>query len=59
MFWISIAVATAGALLVKLGAMSVQVAVQAVALKIVLAILVVIALWLLWRRFSLINRRKS
>jgi len=52
MFWIAIAVFAAGASLTKMGAMSVQIAVQAVALKVALAVLVLIALWLLWRWYQ-------
>ena len=52
MFWISLAVITMSALLVKVGAMSVQVAVQAVALKAALALFLILAVLTIWRLYK-------
>jgi hypothetical protein len=52
MFWISLAVITMSTLLVKLGAMSVQVAVQAVALKAVLVVFLILAVLTIWRMYK-------
>jgi len=51
MFWISLAVITLSALLVKMGAMSVQVAVQAVALKAILVVFLALAVLTIWRLY--------
>lgn len=49
MFWIFCAVIAAGTLLIKLGAMSVTVTVMSTALKVALALIVLLAGLLLWR----------
>ena len=51
MFWISLAVITMSTFLIKLGAMSVQVAVQAVALKAVLVVFLALAVLTIWRLY--------
>lgn len=57
MFWITIVVISLGTLLIKLGALSVAVAVLAAAFKVSLFVIVILAGLLVWRWYR--GRRVS
>lgn len=52
MFWLSLAVITMSALLIQFGALSMQVAVQSLALKVILAVVLILAVLFAWYRFK-------
>lgn len=52
MFWLSIVLLSVGALLIKLGAMSVLLVVMGTALKVSLFVIAVLAGLLVWRRYK-------
>lgn len=52
MFWLSLVIITMSALLVQFGALSMQVAVQSLALKVILAVVLILAVLFAWHRFK-------
>ena len=52
MFWLSLAIIIMSALLIQFGALSMQVAVQSVALKVILAVFLILAVLFAWYRFK-------
>lgn len=52
MFWLSLVIIIMSALLIQFGALSMQVAVQSVALKVILAVFLILAVLFAWYRFK-------